>query len=57
MKTFQLKIIDSQGGVTQKYSNVSDIALYGTDIQILFADGHEDNYQLLTNQRMEMQIE
>ena len=54
MITYTLKEIDRQGSVQNKHVNVSDIQIYGQDIQIYYSDGSETNINLNSRQRIEL---
>ena len=57
MITYTLKEIDGQGSVQNKHVNVSDIQIYGQDIQIHWSDGSGTNINLDSEQRIELTLE
>jgi len=57
MITYTVKIIDNHDRVHASHNHVSDIALYGKDIQLLFPDGSETNERINHKQRIEVHPE
>lgn len=56
MKTFTVTTTEHKAArfrdVKETHENVSDITLYGNDIQLLFADGSETNIKLGDNEQL-----
>lgn len=61
MKTFTVTTTKHKASkfksVNEEHENVSDIALYGNDVQLLFADGSETNIKLGDNEQLTVTLE
>lgn len=56
MKTFTVTTTKHKAArfrrVNEHHENVSDITLYGNDVQLLFADGSETNIKLRDDEQL-----